>query len=129
MRHRGRLPLGIDAEAPRAVKEQLLKRVCTPAEAEQILAAADRETAFSQYWTLKEAYVKAIGVGIGFPMNKVSFTLTDGGISSNVPNWRFAQFIINGKAIVSLCTSSQIDQTVTRLDTENDLLVLNVPTV
>ena len=122
---------GIDCESVRKYKPRVAERVFSHEEQALLAAApeAERDMLFFRLWTLKEAYVKAIGVGIGFPMNKVSFTLSGGGISSNVPNWHFAQFIINGTAIVSLCTSSQIDQTVTRLDTENDLLVLNVPTV
>ena len=101
----GRLPLGIDAEAPRAVKEQLLRRVCTAAEAEQILAAADRETAFSRYWTLKEAYAKFTGAGIRTPFEELEFSLADG-IRFHHPDakkLRFYQVMRGNSHIISLC--------------------------
>ena len=101
----GRLPLGIDAEAPRAVKEHLLNRVCTAAEAAEILAAKDRETAFSQRWTLKEAYAKFTGAGIRTPFDRLEFSL-DGGIRFCHPDakkLRFFQVMRGNSHIISLC--------------------------
>ena len=61
-------PLGVDVERERRVENQLgiARRVFAPAEMEQLerLSAERRDEAFLQIWTLREALVKARGVGL-----------------------------------------------------------------
>ena len=60
--------VGIDAEwAHRRMEiEPLAREVCSAQEQAQLRAAAPeaREVLFLEFWTLKEAYLKALGVGI-----------------------------------------------------------------
>ena len=59
---------------------------------------------FFRLWTLKEAYVKAIGVGISYPMNTVEFSFDSGRIITNIKDCRFRQYIVgNREFIVSVC--------------------------
>lgn len=101
----GRLPLGIDAEPPRAVKDNLLEKVCTPEEAAQIMASADRERAFSRFWTLKEAYAKYTGAGIRTPFETLGFSLETGirFLHPDAEKLRFYQLTRGNSHIISLC--------------------------
>jgi 4'-phosphopantetheinyl transferase len=89
-------------------------------------AEGERDMLFFRIWTLKEAFVKAIGTGIGYPMNTISFAFSGDEISSNADGWRFAQFIINETAVVSLCTKAEIWQQLKRIETQNKRLILNI---
>jgi 4'-phosphopantetheinyl transferase len=73
---RARRPVGVDVESLRAEPAHpgLEARVCSPAEAAalDILHGDERERAFMAIWTRKEAYGKALGVGVGFGLQTVT---------------------------------------------------------
>ena len=101
----GRLPIGIDAEPPRAVKEHLLGKVCMPEEAAQITAAADSAREFSRFWTLKEAYAKYTGAGIRTPFDTLGFSLENGirFLHPDAEKLQFYQLTRGGTHTVSVC--------------------------
>lgn len=101
----GYMPLGVDAEAPRQIRESLLRKVCTPEEAETILGAADGNLAFSRFWTLKEAYAKYTGEGIGLDFSTLGFTLGENIVfhHSDAEKLRFYQTVTENQTVVSLC--------------------------
>jgi 4'-phosphopantetheinyl transferase len=73
---RGRA-VGADVEdlTRRAPDWALVERYCSPAEADEIRAHGDRwRDRFLAYWTLKEAYLKARGLGISVALADISFT-------------------------------------------------------
>ncbi|MCT7965413.1 4'-phosphopantetheinyl transferase superfamily protein [Laspinema sp. D1] len=74
-------PVGIDLEQIRPVSdaEQLAKRFFTPAEAEAIAALpmAQKQAAFLNAWTRKEAYLKATGDGLA-GLDEVEVSLIPG---------------------------------------------------
>jgi 4'-phosphopantetheinyl transferase len=59
-------PVGVDVEAirPRADLDALAARFLAPAERDAIRAAADPLLAFLEIWTVKEACLKALGIGL-----------------------------------------------------------------
>jgi 4'-phosphopantetheinyl transferase len=93
--------VGVDVEDRnrRAPDPAIVARYCSPAEAEDVCAQSggwrDR---FLTYWTLKEAYLKARGLGISVHLSDISFTL-DGNdaarieflnsLSGTDARWRF----------------------------------------
>ena len=101
----GYMPLGVDAEAPRQIRESLLRKVCTPEEAEAVLGAADGNFVFSRFWTLKEAYAKYTGEGIGLDFSTLGFTIGESIIFHHpeAKNLRFYQTILENQTVVSLC--------------------------
>ena len=73
-------PLGIDLEYDRPLPEDLAlaKRWFLPSEYQQILEIqeqGDREQTFFRFWTAKEAYIKATGVGLR-DLSTVEITIT-----------------------------------------------------
>ncbi|HEX5070189.1 MAG TPA: 4'-phosphopantetheinyl transferase superfamily protein [Vicinamibacterales bacterium] len=78
---RGR-SVGVDVEhlGRRAFELTLVDRYCSPSEAEDVCEQGkDWRDRFLVYWTLKEAYLKARGLGISVPLSDISFTLIPSG--------------------------------------------------
>lgn len=72
---RGRA-VGVDVEdlARRAPDPAIVPRYCSPAEADDVRRHGDRwRDRFLTYWTLKEAYLKARGLGISVPLSDITF--------------------------------------------------------
>ena len=72
---------GVDVEDERreVAIDSLTRRCFAPCEAADIRArsGADQRRRFFEYWTLKESYIKAIGLGLATPLKKLSFVLGD----------------------------------------------------
>jgi 4'-phosphopantetheinyl transferase len=75
--------VGVDVEDLQRppLDERMIARYCAPAEAADIAAHGARwRDRFLIYWTLKEAYLKARGLGISVPLREISFVLDDGAV-------------------------------------------------
>ena len=74
---RGR-DVGVDVEdlERRTPEAGIVDRYCAPAEVADIGARGDEwPQRFLEYWTLKEAYLKARGLGIAVPLSDIAFTI------------------------------------------------------
>jgi 4'-phosphopantetheinyl transferase len=83
--------VGIDAETDqRAIEVDLLMRdVCSPGERRDLATreGTDKTSRFLDFWTLKEAFLKAGGLGITAELPAVSFTLVgDRDIALSAPS-------------------------------------------
>ena len=92
--------VGVDVEdlARRAPDPAIVPRYCSPAEADDVRSKGERwRDRFLTYWTLKEAYVKARGVGISVPLSEISFTVDtrgarigfEGSLTGTNDRWAF----------------------------------------
>jgi 4'-phosphopantetheinyl transferase len=76
------VPLGVDVELMR--RTPAIEAVATAhfsvreCAALQALAVADRTAAFYRCWTRKEAYIKALGTGLGHPLESFSVSMEAG---------------------------------------------------
>ena len=72
-------PVGIDIELarPDVDIEELARTICAPGELACLnrLAGPAREEAFFNCWTRKEAYIKARGEGLSYPLQKFEATI------------------------------------------------------
>jgi 4'-phosphopantetheinyl transferase len=93
--------LGIDVENVTRMIDplKLAKSSFSPTETSIISALEDdkRRDVFFDFWTLKEAYIKACGMGLALPLDSFSFTLDQGkptiafedGSPDDPKRWRF----------------------------------------
>ena len=97
------MPVGIDVERTDRLTqiEQLATEFFSTSEAASIRRAhGNEQTLFFDLWTLKEAFVKAIGLGLSQPLNMFSFVLDedDSHIRFEAPpgyygfEWQFALY-------------------------------------
>lgn len=96
---------GIDCEPIRRYNPRVMNRVFSAAEREAVEAAseAERELLFFSLWTLKEAYVKAIGEGLSFPLREAAFVFDGDRIVTDLKGCSFTQYIIDCEFVVSVC--------------------------
>lgn len=105
--------LGVDVEhlARRPVSEGLPERYFSPQEVADLraLPAARQPRVFFDYWTLKEAYIKARGLGLALPLDKFSYHLGPPVSISFAPEidddptgWQFAQSEPGPEHLISL---------------------------
>ena len=98
---------GIDCERVRAYDPRVMKRVCTEAEQAAISSAPEdeRDLLFFRLWTLKEAYVKALGKGLSFPLRNAGFAFDGDKILTEL-SCAFTQYVINNEFAVAVCELS-----------------------
>jgi 4'-phosphopantetheinyl transferase len=114
-----RREIGADVEqAVRSVNAaELSRRFFSPKEtaALEMLAPGLLQEQFFLYWTLKEAYIKALGRGLSHPLDSFSFRLTGRrphriGFSADEPQnpekWRFVLIAPRPQSVAALCVAS-----------------------
>jgi 4'-phosphopantetheinyl transferase len=108
--------IGVDVESvSRAGAHlELAERYFAPAEvaALRALEPPGRPRRFCEYWTLKESYLKARGVGLGFPLDQFAFFLDPGhsprfdvdpALDDQGDSWRFSLCRPTADHVVALC--------------------------
>jgi len=100
-----RLDAGVDVEGMDRVRDplHLAESVFSPLEQDALRqqSEAEKRRRFFRYWTLKEAYIKARGMGLRLPLKDFSFLLDHGetigirfspGFEDTPVGWRFIQW-------------------------------------
>lgn len=98
--------IGVDVERVRRFNEAVVRKACSQREQDYIFSGADerdRAVRFCRIWTLKESYIKAIGKGLAFPMQDITFQIGEKGICSNIPGWDYEQFPYGEEYMVAVC--------------------------
>ena len=110
--------VGVDVEdrARAALDRNLVARYCSPAERADIDALGETgwQDRFLQYWTLKEAYLKARGLGIALPLSDLSFAVADGearltferSLAGADPAWAFTLAPLGQRHYVAVAAST-----------------------
>ena len=94
--------VGVDVERTQELTEAmpLAERYFAASEVQALraLPAAEQPRRFVAYWTLKESYIKARGLGLALPLDQFSFRVDDGRIrvdfdprlADDPTRWRFS---------------------------------------
>ena len=101
---------GIDCEQCREMREGVVRRCFSPAEKRLLeeTPESERDLMFTRLWTLKEAFVKCIGKGIGYPMDTAEFAFEGSRIVTALKGYRFSQYILRGgRYVCSTAVSSR----------------------
>jgi 4'-phosphopantetheinyl transferase len=116
--------VGIDAESvdPAVHSLELAERYFSPAEVDALRTCADseRKARFVELWTLKEAYVKGLGVGLAESLDSFSIVFAEDsslrvGSCGMEPTWQFALFTPSPRYRLSVA-ARQTSETPRRID-------------
>ena len=123
------LELGVDVEhlGRKAETGRLAERYFSPRECADLLALdeAGQRGRFFDLWTLKEAYIKAVGMGLAIPLDAFSFSFDQDRINiafsgvragDDPRRWQFAQWHLPGtegseghQLALALCGECAVD--------------------
>lgn len=108
--------LGVDVENIRAreVSIGMADRFFSPIEADELANAPShrQQYRFFEYWTFKEAYIKARGMGLQLPLDKFSFDYPDDRrvriaidreLGDDPARWRFWQMQPEADYLLAVC--------------------------
>jgi 4'-phosphopantetheinyl transferase len=120
--------VGVDVEhAHRKPPLRISESCFAPAERRALdgLPESDRPGRFFEYWTLKEALLKAIGLGLAYPLDRLSFELGAGGPRIHLPDdlgessddWLFRSWLVSGGFRIAL--AARTDGSVREVTIEN----------
>src|SRR5262245_51829614 len=111
-----RRALGVDVENFRAreVSLDIADRFFSPQEVAALAATPPRrrQYRFFEYWTFKEAYIKARGMGLSLPLDKFSFhypndrsveIAIDPELADESGRWQFWQFRPRPEYLMAIC--------------------------
>ncbi len=108
--------VGVDVEnvSGREASIDVADRYFAPAEVAVLHAAPrqEQQRRFFEYWTFKESYIKARGMGLSLPLDKFAFhypddrcveITIDGELNDDAARWQFWQFQPTEEYLVALC--------------------------
>lgn len=108
--------LGVDVENFRAreVSLDVANRYFAPPEVEALnqLPADEQQYRFFEYWTFKESYIKARGMGLSLPLDKFSFhypdetavgLTIDPELGDDASRWELWQFRPDAEYLMAVC--------------------------
>lgn len=92
--------IGIDAEKIRNVNFRAAARFATE---EEIAYIGENIVRFFEIWTLKEAYFKCIGTGLGSDIKNVSFRIENGSIECSEEGFKCSFYPLTDGYCCSIC--------------------------
>ncbi len=99
--------LGIDVERIRPFRENVLRKVFSDSERLRMeeLPEEERSQYFFRLWTLKESYLKAMGLGITVPLTSISFEWKKDSplVCCSISGVSFWQTMVEEECVLSLC--------------------------
>jgi 4'-phosphopantetheinyl transferase len=111
-----RRALGVDVENVRAPRASIdvADRYFAPQEVAALRAVPpdQQQDRFFEYWTFKESYIKARGIGLSLPLRKFSFhylgdhaieMVIDPDLADDAARWQFWQFRPTADYLVAIC--------------------------
>ena len=114
--------LGVDVEYTRRRADTVsLERYFAPAERAALAAlpAARRRRRFFELWTLKEAYLKARGLGLRLPLHGCAFEWSapgevrlalSGAFAAGPQRWALAQLTLHERYVLAVCAERREEQ-------------------
>lgn len=118
---------GVDVEVIRDYPERVVSRSFSKREKELLESCEDKNMMFFRMWTLKESFVKALGIGISYPLKTAEFLIFKDEINAfGCDGYSFIQYIFSDGYVCSLCTKDAEENKVYYIGSSADKLILPV---
>lgn len=99
--------LGVDVEMISDVEIFSFKQHMTPRDWDLVVNATDRQQSFYEYWTNKEAALKADGRGLSISLN--SFDIIDGKSTIENEHFFFSTIMVDRRYVCCISQKSEIE--------------------
>lgn len=86
-------PIGVDIQDIHSFSWDIAQRVCCKEELELLARSTERDREFTRMWTMKESYVKMLGIGIGSELIKI-----------NTSSIKAIQVLNRANSMISICS-------------------------
>ena len=96
-------PVGLDAEKMRGRDAYVARKILGEEEFLQYEVSTDKDQTLLRYFTLKEAYGKALGKGLSYDFKRTNFSFTSSIICSDIQDAEFYFPFICEDFIISVC--------------------------
>lgn len=101
---------GIDIEKVRPFSVKTAGKVLSKNELSIIENSGHPELDFFRFWTLKESYIKALGTGMSYPLQKINFLIDqNSSIQTNLKGCIFGLFENDRNFVVAVCYLTRYD--------------------
>lgn len=109
----GHAPLGVDVEKISPIDMTIAERFFSPLESRNLAAepAEEQLETFYRLWTLKESYIKAIGMGLSMPLDSFSMLRGMDGLwyCPEAPTYRFLSQRLDEGHMLAATSSTEIE--------------------
>ncbi|WP_324672442.1 4'-phosphopantetheinyl transferase family protein [Hymenobacter sp. GOD-10R] len=102
--------VGVDIEEVKRIDLQDMQSHFSPQEWSEIIQAKDSMRTFYQHWTQKEAFLKAIGLGLSYSPEKVNFS--DSTITWENKKWYCKEVLLDPAYCCHVVTTAQSSELV-----------------
>ncbi len=104
----GNSNIGVDVEEHKRINFDIAERFYTREEYNLLIRTPkdDQLSMFYKLWTLKESYIKAVGKGLGIPLNSFSFKLCNNDIELYVNDIRCKEYCFTSLSLDPLHSMS-----------------------
>ncbi len=96
--------IGIDIEKIRKINPKIYEKFTSENEAEYICS---HKNGLFEIWTLKEAYFKCVGTGLGADIKNISFDVTENGVSCSEKGFVCRFVSVDENYICAICESKK----------------------
>ena len=104
--------IGVDVEDIQDISIEDFENNFSSKEWEDILKASNKLYSFYEYWTKKEAFLKAIGIGLNVPLNKTE--ILDNRIIFNNTEWFLNEIKIDERYISHFSSQISVPEVIIR---------------
>lgn len=119
--------VGVDVESIREYRAGVLRRAFSEKEKNIFENSENSDEMFFRIWTLKESFVKALGIGISYPLKSAEFLIDEDSITSvGCDGFSFTQLVINNKFVCSLCLKKATENKFFRVHTNKKFFTFEI---
>lgn len=99
--------VGIDVEMVRSIEPQKFTKQFSPPEMDQILKSTNPQLTFFEFWTKKEAVMKADGRGMRIPLHSIQINDMKGIIDGTETIWFLESLNFDSNHISNICSNQK----------------------
>lgn len=115
--------IGIDVEKIREIEVTKFDKQFSPPEMMRILAGKDSMQTFFEFWTMKEAVMKADGRGMRIPLHSIRIKGDHATVDDSGDKWNLYPLIMDESVKAHVCSNTELGDIQLKCFQTSDLLI------